>query len=62
VQLPRPPWRKGRETAKGDAAWRSSGVGPVRDGDDHGFADAVDRLTRALHAGRFEVPADRKPG
>jgi hypothetical protein len=61
MQLPAPPWRKNHAAVSGDAAARTPSVGTAHDRDDHGFAEAVDRLTRALQTGAFELPANGEP-
>ncbi|MEO8123694.1 MAG: hypothetical protein ABI633_06560 [Burkholderiales bacterium] len=48
--------------ASGDAAVRTTGAGMAPDQDNHSFAEAVDRLTRALQTGSFDASADSEPG
>ena len=58
------PWLTSDENhamASADAATRTTGIDTAHERGDHGFAEAVDRLTRALQTGCFEVPADSEP-
>lgn len=62
MQAGRPPSSKGHGTAGVDDPARTAGAGIGHDRDDDGFAEAVDRLTRAMQTGSFEVPAAGKLG